>query len=106
MRPLQLDGQIFGRLTVLQRAQNDKAGRTKWRCECRCGKLCTVSASCLQKGNTTSCGCLNSELARQRGFDRVPHKSRLKKGSLLMISAPKKEVGIIQDTGLPRGKIS
>lgn len=47
----------------------DEAGAnipTRWLCECVCGKKTVVQASNLKTGNTKSCGCLQSETARER----------------------------------------
>lgn len=49
-----LTGQHFGKLTVMERAEN-KGRATRWLCRCDCGKLITVYASNLKRGFTTSC---------------------------------------------------
>ena len=56
-----LTGQKFGRLTVISQADNDQAGRTRWLCQCECGKQKTVLTLNLVHGNTKSCGCLRTE---------------------------------------------
>ena len=53
-----LRGQKFGRLLVLERAENDKNGRPAWRCACDCGNELVVRGGSLRSGNTQSCGCL------------------------------------------------
>ena len=53
-----LTGQVFGRLTVLGRAENQRPGRAMWTCECSCGNTTVVPAPHLTKGETKSCGCL------------------------------------------------
>ncbi len=58
---LDLTGQQFGRLTVLEPAENT-GGRTAWRCRCTCGQETVVTTCHLRNGHTTSCGC-----------SRVPH---------------------------------
>lgn len=55
MRFQDLTGQQFGKLTVLNRAEN-RGGSTCWVCRCECGKVVTVYASNLKRGLTTSCG--------------------------------------------------
>lgn len=59
-----LTGQKFGRLTVLDRAEN-KNKRTYWRCLCDCGNIQDVSALNLKSGHTQSCGCFHSEKIRK-----------------------------------------
>lgn len=71
-------GQRFGRLTVIDRAENNKDGSTRWLCVCDCGGTANVSKGNLRKGNVRSCGCINKEISsvRMRKI-RVTHgKSR------------------------------
>ena len=65
-RVIDLEGFVFGRLTVVSRAENDKFGETKWLCNCSCGKMCVVSSSNLRKGRQKSCGCLRHQSAWNR----------------------------------------
>lgn len=69
--PVDLTGQRFGRLLVMQRAcDKEYAGgkcRTAWLCVCDCGKMVEVEGSNLISGNTKSCGCLQRERASQIG---------------------------------------
>lgn len=60
MRALELAGQRFGRLEVLERA-GSKCGHSLWRCKCDCGKETYVLACSLRKGETVSCGCFGKE---------------------------------------------
>ena len=53
-------GNKYGKLTVIQRAENTKDGKTRWVCECECGNKITVLGTNLRKGNTKSCGCLRA----------------------------------------------
>jgi len=59
-----LVGQKFSRLTVLRRAENNKAGDAFWWCRCDCGKEVRVIARALRTGATRSCNCLQKETAR------------------------------------------
>lgn len=56
-KAIDLTGQKFGRLTVISRAGNTKAGQAKWLCKCDCGKQTTVAGYQLRGGYTKSCGC-------------------------------------------------
>lgn len=60
---MDLSGQRFGRLTVLER--NLSAKRTSWVCVCDCGGRKSVDAAALRSGNTSSCGCYQIDRARQ-----------------------------------------
>lgn len=58
-RPLEnLSHKRFGKLIVIERASSDKCGRSRWMCQCDCGKILTVSNRHLKDGSTKSCGCL------------------------------------------------
>lgn len=56
-----LTGQKFGRLTAVE-----YLGGRKWRCKCDCGNIVDVFTNNLTRGNTTSCGCFNKEVASNR----------------------------------------
>ena len=60
-KALELTGQRFGRLTVIERQANNKHGKTMWICKCDCGNMCTVCGGDLVSGTTKSCGCLQKE---------------------------------------------
>ena len=55
-----LTGQKFGKLTVIERHGIDKHGHAAWRCKCECGSETVVSSLYLKKGDTKSCGCLHN----------------------------------------------
>ncbi|MDP9438291.1 MAG: hypothetical protein M3P49_06060 [Actinomycetota bacterium] len=61
--PQDLTGRTFGRLTVLERAENRWRMR-RWLCECECGTHKVVTGKSLQTGETKSCGCLRNEQNR------------------------------------------
>ena len=57
-----LIGQKFGRLTVVERAENGRCGEVRWLCVCeKEGNQVIVIGSNLIRGTTMSCGCLNKE---------------------------------------------
>jgi hypothetical protein len=62
MRRLEIKkGQRFGRLTVIR--EIEKKGNRRFKCKCDCGNECTVRLNSLRNGNTTSCNCLQKEVA-------------------------------------------
>lgn len=71
---IDLVGKRFGRLMVLERAEN-RGKRTRWQCKCDCGNTCIVCSQDLLNGDTCSCGCLQRELLSKRktthGLSRV-----------------------------------
>jgi hypothetical protein len=66
VKRIELDGQTFGRWTVVDRAANDARGRTIWLCRCECGVEKSVDGYTLRKGLSRSCGCLSEEMAVER----------------------------------------
>ena len=61
-KPLQLEGQRFGRLIVIKKTgeKNDKR-QFLWECDCDCGGKTVVSGFYLKTGGVRSCGCLKKE---------------------------------------------
>lgn len=60
-----LEGQTFGRLTVVDEFGRDKYGSIIWYCECSCGKQKSVVTKLLKRGDVSSCGCLRKEGSRK-----------------------------------------
>lgn len=58
---IDLTGQQFGRLTVIERDTSSK--RSAWFCRCSCGNIKSVLMTHLRSGATTSCGCYQKERA-------------------------------------------
>ena len=61
---IDLTGQKFGRLTVIDYAGTIKKGKSRqatWHCKCSCGNDTTVRTGDLRNGHTLSCGCLGKE---------------------------------------------
>lgn len=68
-------GQVFGRLQVVEAiVERPKVGRrpqiclatNQWKCKCSCGKEKVVTSSALNVGDTRSCGCLRSDMTREK----------------------------------------
>jgi hypothetical protein len=67
MKLIDLTGQKFGRLTVIERVKKPehlKGKKTYWLCRCDCGKENIVTRSDLRSKKTSSCGCYNVERNR------------------------------------------
>ncbi len=63
---IDLTGQKFGYLTVLQKTGERTHGKSKaiiWKCVCDCGQICYVSTNKLKSGHTKSCGCYAKKIA-------------------------------------------
>jgi hypothetical protein len=69
---IDLTGQTFGRLTVLDRADDyvSPSGNklVQWHCKCECGKDVVVAGNLLKAGRTRSCGCLRAKLNATRSL--------------------------------------
>jgi predicted nucleic acid-binding Zn ribbon protein len=62
---MDLSGERFGRLVVLEYAGKKKSGsqnKTLWKCICDCGNEKITDVGALRSGHTTSCGCLHKEI--------------------------------------------
>ena len=58
---IDLTGQRFGRLVVLEYAKIQTGRNPKWLCRCDCGRLKEVAGRGLREGHVRSCGCLATE---------------------------------------------
>lgn len=63
-RLIDLTGQRFGRLTVVEKAPST-GGQAEWICECDCGNIKKIKGGHLRNGVITSCGCFNKERISQ-----------------------------------------
>src|SRR5579862_88153 len=62
---IDLTNRVFGRLTVIAYAGNDRHRNAVWKCICVCGTETTSPGKCLRTGQTNSCGCLSIERTKQ-----------------------------------------
>ena len=69
-----LRGKTFGRLLVLNRAENGPNWQVRWNCVCSCGNPVTVLAGHLNSGHTRSCGCFQKERAHETHFKDLTGK--------------------------------
>lgn len=82
-------GKRYGRLTVIERAENriTPSGhqRTMWKCLCDCGKETVVDAQALTKGTTLSCSCLGVERRKKAVQNNKESLDGKKFGRLLVV---------------------
>lgn len=76
-RALDQVGTTFGRLTVLERAENDRHKNSMWVCQCTCGVVKTIRGSHLTGGNTRSCGCLDREVVARNAIKHGMRYTRI-----------------------------
>lgn len=72
-------GQKYGRLTVVEFAGISNNGEATWKCLCDCGNAAVVRGYHLRKGRIQSCGCLAKEQLIKR-TKAHPTKGNLKHG--------------------------
>lgn len=70
-RYIDMVGQKYGLLTVVEFVGKDKFNNALWRCKCDCGKEKVVSRRNLISGNTSSCGCLHKPDHTGKRFGRL-----------------------------------
>lgn len=63
---MNLVGQKFGRLLVLERDNERNSKHAYWICQCDCGTIKSIRQDVLRDGTTQSCGCLAREEASKR----------------------------------------
>lgn len=63
---LNLIGEKFTRLTVIGK---DKTKKYYYWCKCDCGAVKSIASKSLCSGRTKSCGCLKTELLKERTID-------------------------------------
>lgn len=80
---IDLTGQRFGRLKVIERAPNhiQPCGKSKvlWKCICDCGNEICTDGYGLRKGMTKSCGCYGKEQRIKANTIHGMSRSRLAK---------------------------
>lgn len=73
-RAIDMTGQRFGRVVVLERSGTyrypDYGCQAVWRCRCDCGTVFETLGGNLRGGGTRSCGCLRSERMRAYNIER------------------------------------
>ena len=52
-KPLELEGQKFGRLTAIKWVSTNKQGNSEWLCKCDCGNETIVNSQRLKTGETS-----------------------------------------------------
>lgn len=62
---IDITGQRFNRLTVIERAHVDKKGNTYWRCICDCGQEKIARGTHVRGNIAKSCGCHKRERCKE-----------------------------------------
>lgn len=72
MRLINLVGQRFHKLVVIERSENDADGKPKWLCKCDCGNIKSIRGIHLKSGRSKSCGCAKIERLITHGKSDLP----------------------------------
>lgn len=70
-------GDVFGKLTVIERVTPVGQKPVKWRCLCSCGNTTVVVTDSLKRGATKSCGCIHSKQVADRNTKHGKSGTRL-----------------------------
>lgn len=92
-KAVDLTGQKFGKLTVVERTANNKKGNTMWLCNCDCGNTKEVLGYDLTHGRTVSCGCLHTGKPSHKRIDLIG--KRFGKLTVLSLCEEKSNNGIL-----------
>lgn len=60
-----ITGQRFGRLTVIEQAGRSNGRQVLWKCKCDCGNEIITQGGHLRSGHTQSCGCYNKQRTQE-----------------------------------------
>lgn len=74
---IDLSGQRFGKLVVLERAENSNDGTTRFLCQCDCGNIKIIRSKHLKSGAIRDCGCEKSKRTRIKNLTHGGSGTRL-----------------------------
>lgn len=87
-------GERYGRLTVIKRGPNQGKATTRWWCECDCGQVCVLVASCNLGRSTLSCGCQRAaSLAARKGSKRLQQPTQGTGFGRWVVIGPANDIG-------------
>ena len=94
---IDLKGQRFGKLTVVERTENDTQNRPTWKCRCDCGEYTIARSSALRSGQKSSCGCLQREKVANINKGKSKSENLTEKRFEMLVA--KRQVGISKNGG-------
>lgn len=92
MKKLDLLGQKFGRLLVIDFEPFVKNKDSHWKCQCDCGKIIVTKGTNLTHGVTKSCGCLRRDTLRKTRNDTRDQRIKTLRLTLKNRRKPESEV--------------
>lgn len=86
----------FGKVVAIKPTEERSGGHVKWLCKCDCGNTKNISANNLIKGNTSSCGCIASEIAKKT----ITQTNKTRYHDPEQIKSAHKGLGLVENTSL------
>ena len=84
---IDMTGQRFGKLIVLERANNDKHGKAQWWCQCDCGSpKKIINGTALRQGLVVSCGCKRQQEMKKYNESNVIDETGNRYGKLIVLN--------------------
>ena len=74
---INLTGQKFGKLTVIELSGYDNEHRALWKCKCDCGNEITARSNNLRRKLTQSCGCIRNKTSSENNKKHGMHGTNL-----------------------------
>lgn len=74
VRSPDLTGNVYSRLTVVEKTTERYRKQIVWKCQCECGNYKMVPTYSLTNGGTKSCGCLNRSNGERIVYDYLTDK--------------------------------
>lgn len=78
-RVIDIKGERFTKLLVLERVGSDSHKQALWRCQCDCGNTIIATTNQLRSGHTKSCGCYHADKLKEHNTTHGACKTRLYK---------------------------
>ena len=85
MKKINMIGQKYGLLTVIDEAPSAANGDAMWKCRCDCGNIKIVKGRHLRSGNTTSCGCKRIQSLIENNHKKIKDLTNQKFGMLIAL---------------------
>jgi len=76
-KPIDMTGNRYGRLSVIEMSGYNNHNQRLWRCVCDCGNESEVIGFLLRQGQTKSCGCLLKESIAAVNYKHGKSKSQI-----------------------------
>lgn len=85
MSVINMVGERYGRLTVIERDYSRPKGKAYWLCQCDCGNITSVSRGNLLNGSIRSCGCLRKEVQDKKALATLKDITGQRFGRLIVL---------------------